>query len=264
MRWKAAIAVPAVTLGCAMGGGLTAQGGSPAPRLDELEAAIEAGELEGVRTQLDEWLAAGGERSPEEAGRARYLRARLMRNADSARAELLAVALDGRSSYGAHAWVRLAQLDLARGDAGRAVQALERLRADHPSSRVVPSSWYWTARARESLGDLEAACGAFDRAVDEAGAAGDTALVERALTASAACSPGGLRFTLQLGAFSRRSAAEAMAEEARRAGFEARVVSEDGLEKVRVGRFASPEAARHLERLMRARGFSVAVIADAS
>ncbi len=261
MKLRAVIAVPVLTLGCASAGGLEAQSPAPAGRLDELEAAIDEGRIAGMRDALEAWLADTDGAPAAEATRARYLRARLMTHADSARDEFLAIALDGRSAYGARAWIRLAQLDVARGEPARAVEDLERLRADYPGSDEIPSSWFWSARALEAGGELETACDAFDRAVLEARSAGDTDLLERAVTASRGCTPGGLRFTLQLGAFSRRSAAQTLAEEVRRAGFDARVVSDEGLEKVRVGRFSSAEAARALERRLRSAGYSVAVVA---
>ncbi|MDX1396121.1 MAG: hypothetical protein R3195_17200, partial [Gemmatimonadota bacterium] len=135
MSWREAVAVSAITLGCATGGELAAQ----APRtaeLDRIEEAIEAGRLDGVRAELDGWLDGAEDASPEDRGRARYLRARLYLDADSARSEYLDVALDGRSSYGARAWLRLAQLDLSRGQTERAIESLERLRADYSRSDV--------------------------------------------------------------------------------------------------------------------------------
>jgi len=261
MRLRAALVVPLLTVGCASGRGLNAQSPASDGQLDELETAVEEGRTDGVRPALEAWLADADGASPAELGRARYLRARLISHADSARDEFLAIALDGRSPYGARAWIRLAQLDLARGDPAKAIEALDRLRADYPASPVLPDSWFWSARALEAGGKLEPACDAFDRAVLEARSAGDTDLLERAISASRGCAPGGLRFTIQLGAFSRRSAADALAAEVRRAGFDARVVSDQGLEKVRVGRFASAEAARALERQLRAAGYSVAVVA---
>lgn len=264
MRRSAALLLPLLSVGCASGRGLEAQSPGPTERLDALEAAIDEGRTEGARRALEVWLAETDGASPAELGRARYLRARLMTHADSAREEYLAVALDARSPYGARAWIRLAQLDLVRGEPAKAIEGLERLRADYPGHPVIPESWFWSARAREAAGELEAACEAFDRAVLAARTAADTDLLERAVAASRACTPGGLRFTLQLGAFSRRSAADALAAELRRAGFDARVVSEEDLEKVRVGRFASPESARALERKLRAAGYSVAVVAGES
>ena len=144
----------------------------------------------------------------------------------------------------------------------RALEDLARLRADYPGSPEIAASWYWAARAHETSGDLDEACAAFDRAVMEGRAVGDPDLVERAVAASRGCAPDGLRFTLQLGAFSRRPPAEDLAASARAGGFEARIVPEGGLEKVRVGRFSSPETARALERRLREKGFSVAVVAS--
>ncbi|MFV1986927.1 MAG: SPOR domain-containing protein [Gemmatimonadota bacterium] len=258
-----AVAVPAVTLGCAVGGALSAQPAGPAD-LGQLEAAIDAGSLDGVRARLDSWLADAADASPEDMGRARFLRARLMSDPDSARDEYLAVALDARSSYGAPSWLRLAHLDLARGQTGRAVEDLERLRADYPRSAVVPASWYWTARALESGGELEDACSAFDRALNEASASGDAMTGERAMAARRACDPGGLRFTLQIGAFSGESAARSLSTTALALGFPTRIVRENDLKKVRVGRFGSPDAARVLEKRLREDGFTVVIVAVGS
>jgi len=263
MRWCAAVVAPAITLGCAAGGAVRAQ--SPAPaELSHLEAAVDAGALAGVRVALERWLAASADASPEEVGRGRFLRARMLTDADSSRDEYLAIALDGRSSYGARAWLRLAQLDLTRAEPARALEDLERLRADYPHSPVIAAAWYWTGRAEESAGGLDAACAAFARASEMARNSGDSVTEEHTALAAGVCPPGGLRFTLQIGAFSDASAADALAGTAREAGFTARVIHEGGLAKVRVGRFGSPDAARLLEHKLRARGFSVVVVAAES
>jgi tetratricopeptide (TPR) repeat protein len=263
MRWWAAIAVPAVTLGCATGSAVRAQAPDTA-ELDRIEAAIDAGSFAGIRAELDRMIASGDEGSPEDLGRARFLRGRLMTDADSARTEFLAVALEGRSSYGARAWLRLAQLDLARGQMGRAVEDLERLRADYPRSGSTAASWYWSGRALESSGELEEACSAFDRALSEASAAGDALIGGSASDRRRTCGSGGLRFTLQIGAFSGESAAESLATTARALGFSTRVILEDDLRKVRVGLFGSADAARLLEGRLRADGFTVAIVAAES
>jgi len=263
MRWCAAIVAPAITLGCAVGGTARAQSPSTSD-LERLEAAIDAGSLSGVRAELDRWLSASPDASPEEVGRARFLRARVSADADYARDEYLAVALDGRSSYGARAWLRLAQLDLTSGEAARAVEDLERLRTDYPKSPVIAAAWYWTGRAEEARGGLDAACAAFKTASEAARTSGDAATGQRSDLAARVCSPGGLRFTLQIGAFSAPGAAEALSKTARQAGFPARIVNEDGLAKVRVGWFGTPDAARHLQQKLRERGFSVVVVAGES
>jgi len=263
MRREAATAVTAVMVGWMTVGELRAQSPS-ADDLDRVEAAIDEGRLDGLRQTLDGWLAGGDDLRPEDAGRLRFLRARLLADADSARDEYLAVALDGRSSYGAHAWLRLAQLDLARGEIARALEDLTRMRADYSRSAIVPASWYWTGRASESAGDLEGACEAFARARREAAATGDQPTAESAEGAARACVEDGLRFALQIGAFSARNAAEALVTAAKSAGFDARIVREEGLEKVRVGVFGSPDAARALEKRLRAEGFTVVIVAAGS
>lgn len=256
------VAAVALSLGCMTSGALGAQ--SDPAALDRLEAEIERGTLEGARASLETWIAGASGASAEVMGRARYLRARLMADVDSARAEYLAVAVEGRSSYGARAWLRLAQLDLAVGEPMRAVADLERLRADYPSDPIARTSWYWTARALEQRGMLEEACDNFERAVGAAGEAGADELRDRAMLAADSCSAAGLRFSIQVGAFSRPATARELAEQLDEEGFPARVFEEGGLHRVRVGRFVSPETARGLERRLRDGGFTVAVVAAES
>lgn len=234
------------------------------PDLDRLEAAIDSGRVEGVIAALDAWIAAADGANAEDRGRAGYLRARLLSHVDSARAAFAGVALDGRSTYGARAWLRLAQMDISLGESLRALSDLERLRADYPAGAAAARSWYWTARAWEQSGNLERACESYTLAITQGRSVQDAPAVERALDASRACAPGGLRFSLQVGAFSRRSSAEVEQATLSEFGYPARVHSEDGLHKVRVGRFANAEAARSLERRLRASGFSVAIVAAES
>ncbi|MCG8469227.1 MAG: SPOR domain-containing protein [Gemmatimonadetes bacterium] len=232
--------------------------------LDRLEAAADSGRTDGLRDAVRRWLADATDVRPEERGRAGYLLARLTTDVDSARAAFATVALDGNSTYGALAWLRLAQMDLALGESRRALSDLERLRADHPTGPANAASWYWTARAWEQLGELELACESFERAIASSREGRDALVAERARSASRACGPGGLRFSLQVGAYSRERAAEAERAMLVDGGYPSRVVSEDGLHKVRVGRFANPEMARSLERRLRAMGLSVAVVAAES
>ena len=126
--------------------------------LDYWEAAADSGHFEGLREVLETWISTTKGLTPESLGRARFLKARLFSQVDSARAEYLSIALDGRSTFGAMAWLRLAQMDLAIGEAERAVSELERLRADYTSAAESAISWYWTARAIEQVGDFDRAC----------------------------------------------------------------------------------------------------------
>ena len=98
--------------------------------LDHWEAAADSGHFEGLREVLETWISTTEGLTPESLGRARFLKARLFSQVDSARAEYLSIALDGRSTFGAMAWLRLAQMDLVIGEAERAVSELERGRAE--------------------------------------------------------------------------------------------------------------------------------------
>ena len=241
-----------------------AQAQSSLEVLQRLEAAVDSGRVAGLQEEVETWLASANDLTAEDRGRADYLRARLLTDLDSARAALAGVALDGRSTYGARAWLRLAQMDLSLGESLRALSDLERLRADYPGSAVAALSWYWTARAWEQTGELERACDSFTRAITEGRGVQDAPAVERALAGSRECAPGGLRFSLQVGAFSRESAAEIEQGRISEYGVPARVHSEEGLHKVRVGHFANAEAARSLARRLRGVGFSVAIVAAES
>ena len=238
----------------------SADAADAAGALDRLEARVESGDTDGVADAIERWLA--GARNPprDEIGRARYLRARLMSDADAARDELLALALDGGSDWAARAWLRLGQLELAAGDPVRAEAALERLRADAPRSAAARSSWYWTARSFEDRGMLERACEGWARALTEAQNTGDARSARLAVTASAGCAPDAPRFEAQVAAFSAAEAANDMRSQLEADGFPARVVETDGLHRVRVGLFSTAEAARGVERRLRLAGFSVSVV----
>ncbi len=229
--------------------------------LDVLEARIEAGRFEGAAEAIENWFAAEArDAARADVLRARYLRARLLADPDSARAELLSVAMDGSSRHGSRAWLRLAQLDLALDEPSRAAADLERLRADHPRSAEAIESWYWTARTFEDRGLIDRACEAWQRAAAEGRRVGATETERLAEVASLGCAPGAPRFAIQVGAFSRRDPAEEMRGQLEAAGFFSRVVEYDGLHRVRLGRFARREAAESLARRLRDAGFEPAVI----
>ena len=229
--------------------------------LDHLEARIEAGRFEGAAEAIEGWLAAEGRNAARgDVVRARYLRARLLTDPDSARAELLSVAMDGGSRYGSRAWLRLAQLDLALGEPSRAAADLERLRADHPRSAEAVASWYWTARTFEDRGLLDRACEAWQRGAAEGRRVGAASITLLAEASARGCAPGRPRFAIQVAAFSRRDPAEEVRGQLEAAGFFSRVVEQDGFHRVRLGRFARREAAESLARRLLDAGFEPAVI----
>lgn len=229
--------------------------------LDHLEARIEAGTFEGAAEAIESWFATEERNAARgDVLRARYLRARLLADPDSARAELLAVAMNGGSLHGSRAWLRLAQLDLALGEPARAAADLERLRADHPRSDEAVESWYWTARTFEDRGLLDRACEAWQRGAAEGRRVGAAEIALLAESSALGCASGAPRFAIQVAAFSRRDPAEEMRGQLEAAGFFARVVEYDGLHRVRMGRFARREAAESLARRLRDAGFEPTVI----
>lgn len=229
--------------------------------LDHLEARIEAGRFEGAAEAIERWLSTEARNAARgDELRARYLRARLLADPDSARAELLSVAMNGGSRHGSRAWLRLAQLDLALDEPARAAADLERLRSDHARSAEAVESWYWTARSFEDRGLLDRACEAWQRGAAEGRRVGAAAIALLAETSALGCAPGAPRFAIQVAAFSRRDPAEEMRGQLEAAGFFCRVVEYDGLHRVRLGRFARREAAESLVRRLRGAGFDPAVI----
>ena len=260
----ARLVLTACLLSLGAGTGTTAGAQTPpdAERLSRIESSIDSGRVESARNDLHLWFASREMAARrDDVVRARFLRARLSQNADSARSEYLWVAIDGRSKYGAEAWLRLAQLSLTQGNPGRAGQDLDRLRADYPGSELISTSWYWSGLARQAAGDLAGACKAWESALRMVSASGADHVAERTREAMTACTSGGLRLTVQIGAFSARSTAESVQARARAAGFEARIKRDGGLYKVQVGTFGTAEAARTMVRRLEAGGFTAVILA---
>lgn len=258
----ALLAAAALTAGPASPALAQAGGGG----LERAEAVLEAGDVEEARRALDAWLADGtdGSARPEEA-RARYLQGRLSADPEQAEHHYAWVAVEGNARYGALARLALAQLRLARGEPERALEDLDRLRADFPGSDVVPRSWMWTAVAREAAGDAAGACQAWEHV-----APAEDPELRAAAAASAAECPGlagtvssGGGWSVQLGAFRTAEAAEALRRRAQTAvGVETRVEAPDaaGWHRVRAGRFGAPEEARALAEQLRRRGFEAILV----
>ena len=92
------------------------------------------------------------------------------------RASLAAAAADAERDYrtlaveyplsprSADALLRLAQLEMARGDRALAVKHLERLTLEHPTSPARPRASYWMARVYFESADVPHACAALDAA----------------------------------------------------------------------------------------------------
>ena len=249
----------ALTAAIASAGGLRAQTVETPRRVElaRIQVLADSGRVAEAREALDVWYASGPASEEEEASGARFLRARLSADPDSAEMDYVWVAIEGGSAFAPEAWLRLAQLRLLRGDPERALADLERLRTSYPGDPRTAASWLWTGHAMEVLGDLEAACEAWGRAAP--GEAGPGGAVREA---RASCDPGSELFAVQLGAFGARSGAETLRARVEEAGFAAYVVPRagDGLHRVRTGQFVHmTSAARHAERL-RQQGFEAVVV----
>jgi tetratricopeptide (TPR) repeat protein len=259
-----------VLLGAATGllvaGPAAAQSGDP---LEAAEVAADAGDLDRARRYLSEWEASNAPGAASDIqGKALVLRARLSESADSAELAYMEAAVVGGEEYGALARLRLAQLRLMSGRPALAIDDLDLLRDDFPASTRVPESWLWTGFALESLGDPASACRAWERA---AGADPTDPVTVQAKAGLAACgeglpSDGAVhRFTVQLGAFGTRAAAEEVQARASGAGSEAWIQEPDGttpLYRVRVGHFARKEDAARLAVGLRSQGLEAIVLAD--
>src|SRR2546423_5823326 len=96
------------------------------------------------------------------------------------RASLAASAADAESDYkhivvdyplapqAADALLRLAQLELARGDRDGALAHLQRIPRDYPRSKLLARSSYWTARVLFEKNDIPSACAANASALTQA------------------------------------------------------------------------------------------------
>jgi tetratricopeptide (TPR) repeat protein len=237
--------------------------------LEAAEVAADAGDLDRARQYLSEWEASNASGAARDIrAKALVLRARLTESADSAELAYMEAAVVGGEEYGALARLRLAQLRLMSGRPALAIDDLDLLRDDFPASTRVPESWLWTGFALESLGDPASACQAWKEA---AGADPGDPVTVQAKAGLAACDEGlssegaTRRFTVQLGAFGTRGAAEEVRARASGAGSEAWIQEPDGttpLYRVRVGHFGRKEDAARLAVDLRSLGLEAIVVTD--
>lgn len=243
--------------------------------LDAVEAAADRGDVEAARETLAAYLAGVDETGrvsssdPESRTRLDFLVGRLALDPDSAEVAYLRAAIDGEGPYASLARLRLAQLQLARGDHARAADHLARLRADDPGGDMVPVSWVWTARAAELAGDATAACGAWTEALTALGPTHpvhDEARQGRSRCEEQAREPGEVdTFTVQLGAFGTEEAALRLRDGAAAIGVAVRVDSPSGgvrVYRVRAGRFGSRADAERLAERFRGHGFEAIVVPE--
>lgn len=231
-------------------------------------------------------LAAAPEGSPRYV-EALYWRAALAATAADAERDYKRIIIEFPVSRRSEsALIGLAQLELARGDRSQAMQHLERVVREHPSGPSRARASFWMARVHFDEGNFPRACARLEdsrrhtpgEAVEmrnqleyyaQRCEGVDTTVVVRAAPAEStrampvrpgavATQPsvparGARAYTVQIGAFASRADADAKHRQLRAQGHSTRVVKVGALWRVRIGRYASREAAADSARALKAK-----------
>lgn len=244
--------------------------------LERADSLLAAGEYQAARSAVDDWWSTRAGQDPDATGaaeaRALFLRARLTNDPAVAEGDYLAIAHRHPSAAVAPAaLLRLGQWLLAAGEADRAAGYLERLVSDYPGAEARDEGVVWLERAGGApSGDALAV----EAAPEDARADRSDALIGEPVQEGGGGDVGetGIEtapegdFAIELGAFRNRGTAVALADRLERFGFEARVVTLAGSDRlrVRIGRYPDrPSAEDGLSRLQRA-GFQGEAVADAT
>ena len=173
------------------------------------------------------------------------------------------------SAWADDALLGLAQEDFAAGRPEASARNIDRLRADYPTSSLLPIASFWAVRAYFELRNSVEACRWLSQGLALAGqdvelqnqlnfyaprcanasaepapaspaSRADTSVTTTAPPPATTPLPAGSgRFTVQVAAASSEGAAEATANALRSGGYDPHIVREGGFIKVRVGRFAT-------------------------
>jgi tetratricopeptide (TPR) repeat protein len=156
-----------------------------------------------------------------------------------------------RSAWADDALLRMAQLAFAEGQLRNTIRSADRVLLDYPFSDVMADAALWSGRAHLELGERDEGCPLLQRAIESAE---DNFEVEnQARYFLQRCPSGGSEteaparntgrsggnvFSVQVAAVQSAAAADEMMQRLHREGYEPHVVrDDDGLLKVRVGRF---------------------------
>ncbi len=159
-----------------------------------------------------------------------------------------------RSQWADDALLRMAQLAFAEGQLRSSIRSADRIMLDYPFSDILADAALWSGRAHLELGERDEGCPLLERAME---AAQDNFEVENQARyllqrcpsgGAAADSPGRedpaaqrggqTVYSVQVAAVRSAAAADELMQRLHREGYQPHVVrDEDGLLKVRVGRF---------------------------
>jgi cell division septation protein DedD len=186
------------------------------------------------------------------------------------------------------ALVGLAQLEMARGDRAQAMRHLERVVREHPTGPSRARAAFWMARVHFDEGNFPRACARLAdsqrhtpvEAVEmrnqleyyaQRCEGVDTTVVVRTTSpestsampprtgavdvprATGTASSASRAYTVQIGAFSKRTDADARQRQLRAQGYQVRVIKLGALWRVRLGRYASRDAASEAARGLKAK-----------
>jgi len=135
-----------------------AQGGATDSTLVRVQRLASNGNAAAGRALADSVLGTAKEGSPTYV-EALFARASIAESADAARKDYLRIAVDYSISPRAEdSLLRLAQMEIARGDRAAAKQYLERLALEHPGGASRAQGAYWLGRVLVDEGALVPAC----------------------------------------------------------------------------------------------------------
>lgn len=283
-----AFAIAAATLLVALSGS-DAQSATD-PVYARAQALVSEGQGAAGRALVDSMYRATAPGSGERA-EALFWRASLAPTAADAERDYRAIVVDhATSSRVEDALLRLAQLELARGDRDGALGHLRRLATEFPGSGQSARTSYWTARVLFERNDLAAACAANAHALARVGAndvelrnqieyqqqrcRGDVAAAPPpvappsaprdatpsipvnapVLQPAASTPPAARTFSVQVAATNTRTGAQTIVNRMSARGYQARIDGTAAPFRVRVGRYDTRAAAARLLTEMKAKG----------
>ena len=247
------------------------------------------GNVDAARALVDSLLAHARDDSPSYV-EALFWRATLAQTPDDARRDLLRIALEfPLSTHAEDALLRLAQIELARGDRATARKHLERLALEHAEGPSRAQGLYWMGRVllqesapREACASLTEAksraaprdvelvnqinyysrsCGSLQRSVDSARAESAARVdsltradsVSRVAIAGHPTTDGTTRlaWSAQVAAYADSLDADRLVRRLRSRGYDARVTPRKPY-RVRIGRFANRDDATRLTQKLKA------------
>src|SRR5437763_7207673 len=155
------IVLSGALVACAAGTGVAQVSARPTdPVFARAQALVSDGNVAAGRALIDSVIAATSPMAPLYP-QALFWRASLAASAADAENDYKHIVVDyPLAAQAADALLRLAQLELARGDRDGALAHLQRIPRDYPHSKSLARASYWTARVLFEKNDIARACAA--------------------------------------------------------------------------------------------------------